>query len=276
MGLISEFVDGRTPPDLYDAYLSTLFTPWAETLIETSPPAGRVLDIACGTGIVSRALAEQNDVSTVDAIDVADIMVEKAAALSTAFLNLKFQTASALDLPFDDNTFDAAYCQQGLQFFPDKARALMEARRIVKPGGAITFATWTFGADGNPVFGSFEQIIERRFGAGLTPFGPFSLGEKNDIEAIAKEAGAKIISLKRYDKVCRLPDIRTLVLFDSLFLGRPGDDGGLQPLFDPTTDDDDETIEAIIEELDDAVAAFRQSDGTLLAPSAAHILVVEA
>ena len=275
MSLILDFIDGKLPPDLYDAYLTPLFDTWSNVLLRVTPPSGEVLDIACGTGVVTRKLAQIPTVERVEAIDIAAPMIEKAKALTQPELRTAFQVASADQLPFEDNRFNAAYCQQGLQFFPSKVDALREAARVVKPGGRLTFSVWTRANDGNPVFASFEEIIARKLGEDLLPFGPFSFGNPGEIELVAIEAGLKSVKIERVEQLAPLCDPRTLVLFDLLFLGRPGSDGNMQPLFKPSDSSKDITIEAIVSELEAAVKPFQQSDGTLLAPSTAHILSVE-
>ena len=148
-------------------------------------------------------------------------------------------------------------------------------RATVEPGGVLTFAVWTSAEDGNPVFEIFERLVARELGEDLVPFGPFSFGRANEIERAAIEAGLEIEAIERREKIAPLCDPRTLVLFDLLFLGRPGDDGNLQPLFDPGDASKDHVIEALISELEIAVQEYRQADGSLLAPSAAHMLVAK-
>ena len=276
MSIILEFVGGRLPPDLYDAYLSPLFETWSDILIEETPPGGRVLDVACGTGIVSRKLATQAGVELVEAIDVAPPMIDKAKALTQSDLPVTFQIASADNLPFEDNHFGAAYCQQGLQFFPDKVAALRETARVVAPGGKLAFAVWTHANSGNPVFGAFEDIIARELGVDLVPFGPFAFGDPHQIKSVAAEAGLQNVQVDRREAITPLPDPRTLVLFDLLFLGRPDSDGNLQPLFDPADGSKDGLIESLISNFEKAVERFQQPDGTLRAPSAAHVLTATA
>lgn len=277
MPLITDFVAGRKPPDLYEAYLvEGLFAPWAELLIDIVQPAGQCLDIACGTGIVSRKLSELSSVTEVKAIDVAAPMVEKAVELQKTenwAAKVDFQVASALDLPFDTNRFDAVFCQQGLQFFPDKSAALREAARVLKPDGAMIFGVWTAAHDGNPVFGAFENVVAEHLGDDLVPFGPFSFGNQENLRKIAEEAGIRIESLERHELIASLPDIRTLVLFDMLFLGRPAPDGSLQPVIDPKDPDGDAIVEKIIDQLSQATNAYPGTDGSLKAPTTAHIMV---
>lgn len=276
MALIEDFVAGRTPPDLYAAYLTPMFRAWADQLVGAHPPFGHVLDLACGTGIVSRALSAAPTVERVSAIDVAAPMVAKATALSQDNPNITFSLASADDLPFQDQIFDAVYCQQGLQFFPDKPGALAEARRVIKPGGRMVFAVWTAASDGCPAFAALEDIVARELGEAFVPFGPFSFGDPNALRAIVDAAGLNVLALEKRSLLSRLPDPRTLVLFDLIFLGRPASDGSLQPLFDPEDASKDALIEKMIAEYSEAVSEYLQSDGTLLAPMSAHILTVGA
>lgn len=278
MSLITDFVAGRTPPDLYEAYLvEGLFAPWAEVLIDTVQPTGQCLDIACGTGIISRKLSELPQVTGVQAIDVAPPMIDKARALQKAnnwALKADFQVASALELPFDANSFDAVFCQQGLQFFPDKPAALKEAARVLKPDGVMIFGVWTSANDGNPVFGAFENIVAEFLGEDLVPFGPFSFGSQDSLRNVAQEAGLQVESLERQELIASLPDIRTLVLFDMLFLGRPAPDGSLQPVIDPKDPDGDAIIEKIIDQLSQKTDAYLGTDESLKAPTTAHIMVM--
>ena len=240
-------------------------------------PTGQVLDIACGTGLVARRAAQSSEVGKVEAIDVAPPMIDKACALDPGDPDkISYSVASALDLPFADEIFDVAYCQQGLQFFPDQPRALREAHRVLKPGGTAVFSTWTFARDGNPVFAAFEDIVAAELGSDLVPFGPFSFGDRNDIESLALDAGFTVHSLDSETRQTPLPDIRTFVLFDLSFLGRPASDGTLQPILDFGDPANDSVIEKMINKMSQATEQFRQEDESLLAPMTAHVLVVEA
>jgi len=279
MTMIMDFMAGRTPPQLYTAYLAEgLFAPWAEALLATSAPGRACLDLACGTGVVARKLAASARVDSVAAIDVSELMIAEARSNAGAPAEqIDYRVASALDLPFDDDVFDAAYCQQGLQFFPDRVRALTECRRVLKTGsGRLAAAVWTAASDGNPVFAAFEACIADAFGADLLPLGPFSFPDAGELRAAFEEAGFAMRSLERREMTAMLPDARTLVLFDLLFLGRPGADGALAPVVHPEDPTADEKILALIADLDARLGAYRQADGTLRAPTAAHLVVAEA
>ena len=274
MAIIKDFVAGRMPPELYQAYLTPLFETWSHALIEALPPRGRALDVACGTGIVTRKIAAQAGVERVVGVDIAPLMVEAARAATDAIAPIDYLEASADRIDFQDGYFQSIFCQQGLQFFPDKSAALNEAGRLLEPGGKAAFAVWTSGDDGNPVFGAFEQIVAKELGSDLVPFGPFSFGARNQIREVIDDSELTLIALKKVERMARLPDPRTLVLFDLLFLGRPAPDGTMHPLFDPADSSKDQQIEEIISELTAATEQYVQSDGSLLAPSSAHIAVL--
>ena len=102
----------------------------------------RVLEIAAGTGVVTRALASAlpENVSIV-ATDLNEAMLEHAQSVGTC-RPVEWRQADAAALPFPDETFDAVICQFGVMFFPDKAKAFAEAHRVLRPGGVFLFNVW--------------------------------------------------------------------------------------------------------------------------------------
>jgi SAM-dependent methyltransferase len=132
-------------PKFYEAYLvPLLFEPYAADLVSrlAARSPGRVLEVAAGTGVVTRALASAlpERVSIV-ATDLNQPMLDQAAALGTR-RPVEWRQADAMQLPFPDGAFDAVVCQFGVMFFPDKARALSEAHRVLRPGGVLIFNVW--------------------------------------------------------------------------------------------------------------------------------------
>jgi SAM-dependent methyltransferase len=130
---------------LYEEYLVPLiFQPYAGDLANRlqSRKLHRVLEIACGTGVVTRALASTLP-SSVDIIatDLNPAMINEASAVGTS-RNVTWQVADAMKLPFEDNSFDAIICQFGVMFFPDKVAAFKEARRVLKRDGVFLFNVW--------------------------------------------------------------------------------------------------------------------------------------
>jgi SAM-dependent methyltransferase len=112
-----------------------------------SCPVSRVLEIAAGTGVATRALAAGFPESVaIVATDLNQAMLDYASRIGTA-RRVDWRQADAMELPFEDAAFDAVVCQFGAMFFPDKARAFSETRRVLKPGGVFLFSVWDRIAD---------------------------------------------------------------------------------------------------------------------------------
>jgi len=132
-------------PQLYETYLvPMIFEPYAADLVNrlASRPLARMLEIAAGTGAVTRKLASAlpENVAIV-ATDLNQPMLDMAAKIGTR-RPVEWRQADAMQLPFEDATFDAVICQFGVMFFPDKSKAFSEARRVLKPGGVFMFNVW--------------------------------------------------------------------------------------------------------------------------------------
>ena len=132
-------------PKLYETHLVPLiFAPYAADLVDrlTSRSLTRVLELAAGTGVVTRTMASvlPESVSIV-ATDLNQPMLDQASALGTK-RPVEWRQADAMQLPFRDATFDAVVCQFGVMFFPDRAKAFSEARRVLRPGGVFIFNVW--------------------------------------------------------------------------------------------------------------------------------------
>jgi SAM-dependent methyltransferase len=132
-------------PRLYDTYLVPLiFEPYAADLVNRlkSRTLSRVLEIAAGTGVVTRALASALPESvSIVATDLNQAMLDQASSVG-AKRTVEWRQADAMQLPFGDGTFDAVVCQFGVMFFPEKSKAFSEARRVLRPGGVFIFNAW--------------------------------------------------------------------------------------------------------------------------------------
>ena len=132
-------------PRLYDTYLVPLiFEPYAADLKERvgSMILSRILEVAAGTGVVTRALAAvANERTSIVATDLSQAMLDQAAAVGTA-RPVQWLQADAMALPFPENEFDAVVCQFGVMFFPNKSKAFSETLRVLKPGGVFIFNVW--------------------------------------------------------------------------------------------------------------------------------------
>ncbi|HSM11070.1 MAG TPA: class I SAM-dependent methyltransferase [Lysobacter sp.] len=132
-------------PKIYETHLVPLiFEPYAADLAERvrMENPSRVLEVAAGTGVVTRALASTLPQSTsIVATDLNQTMLDQAELLGTS-RRVEWRAADAMQLPFPDGTFDAVVCQFGVMFFPDKTKAFREAHRVLSPGGIFIFNVW--------------------------------------------------------------------------------------------------------------------------------------
>ncbi|MGV8805985.1 MAG: class I SAM-dependent methyltransferase [Polaromonas sp.] len=132
-------------PQFYEQYMVPLiFAPYAADMarrVALRQPE-RVLEIAAGTGVVTRQLAHLLAPSvSIIASDLNPSMLEHAAAVGTC-RPVEWRQADAMQLPFPDASFDVVACQFGAMFFPDKAKAFAEVRRVLRPGGTFLFNVW--------------------------------------------------------------------------------------------------------------------------------------
>jgi SAM-dependent methyltransferase len=132
-------------PKLYETHLVPLiFEPYATDLANrlASRTLSRVLEIAAGTGVVTRALAHVlPEHAAIVATDLNQAMLDQAAIVGTR-RPVEWRQADAMQLPFADGTFDAVACQFGAMFFPEKSKAFSEVRRVLRPGGVFIFNVW--------------------------------------------------------------------------------------------------------------------------------------
>lgn len=135
-GSVAQFYERYMVPLIFEPYAVDL----ARRVAHAAP--ARVLELAAGTGVVTRQLAVMLGPSAdIVATDLNPAMTEEAARIGTA-RPVQWRQVDAMQLPFDDASFDAVVCQFGAMFFPDKPQAFAQARRVLRPGGVFAFNTW--------------------------------------------------------------------------------------------------------------------------------------
>ena len=200
-------------PENYDRYLgSVLFEPYAEDLVArlNLPDGANVLELACGTGIVTRRLREKlGPAATLVATDLNEPMLDYARLKFEAPAGLEWKQADATDLQFADESFDAVVCQFGLMFFPDKEKAVGETYRVLKPGGRFLFNVWDT-IELNDLPHVAHSIVSGYFQDNPPDFYevPFSFYDHEKIRTLLAGAGFKEIQLSVVPKTAISPSAR--------------------------------------------------------------------
>jgi ubiquinone/menaquinone biosynthesis C-methylase UbiE len=179
-------------PELYERYMVPLiFEPYAQDIARRLAPRNprQVLEIAAGTGVVTRALAAALPKDTaIIATDLNPAMIERARQVPIA-RPVEWRQADALALPFDDGSFDAVVCQFGVMFFPDRARGFAEMRRVLRPGGLALVSAWDRIED-NDFAAAISDALASLFPADPPRFMSRTPHGYHDVEAIRRDVAA--------------------------------------------------------------------------------------
>lgn len=192
-------METTNPAESYERYfVGPLFAPCAARLVElvAPKPGERVLDLACGTGIVARHVARRvGPTGAVTALDINPHMLavaREAAAKEGA--RIDFYEGKAEALPFPDNSFDLVTCQHAFQFFEGRTTAAAEIRRILAPGGRAAIATWQ-GLSQHPFYAQIDRLMLERFGiSGVGQI--FSFGDAAELESLLSGAGLQGVTVE--------------------------------------------------------------------------------
>ncbi len=196
----------------YDEILvPRLFDPWGEVLLDqVGLSAGQaVLDVACGPGTMARLAAGRLGPSgQVTGCDLSPGMLELAAAKKPVegAAPITYQECPADDLPLPDDAFDVVLCQQGLQFFPDKAGALAEMRRVLKPGGRAGVAVWCAIEEcpfWHALAGALGEVLGKETEMGFRS-GPWGLPEADELQRLFDAAGFTDVDVRRHASAGRV------------------------------------------------------------------------
>jgi ubiquinone/menaquinone biosynthesis C-methylase UbiE len=185
---------GGNAPVAYDTYIVDAFMQdYSRRLAEAASiqKGERILDVACGTGVVTRLCAAQAGTDGhVVGIDLNPGMLARARARDAEGSEIIWHEGSATEMPFPDASFDAVLCQQGLQFIPDKAQALAEMRRVLAREGKLLVSVWR-SIEHCPWQRAVADAIEARVGsepAGLVR-SAFTFGDAQKLEQLLSDAG---------------------------------------------------------------------------------------
>jgi ubiquinone/menaquinone biosynthesis C-methylase UbiE len=197
------------PAETYESYMGpALFAPWASYLVQSaSPQTGeRVLDVACGTGIVARRVAvcvESN--GKIIGLDLNPNMLTVArAAADREGLAIEWHEGRAEELPFPDGSFDLALCQFALMFFDDRRSALAEMHRVLTNDGRVLLSVWQ-GLELHPFYQTLHEAIQARVGMSVVQ-DIFALGDADELRGMLTDAGFQRVEIHAVSMIARFPD----------------------------------------------------------------------
>lgn len=207
-------VFGGSIPEYYDRITGEAqFEVFGADMARRLPakPPGDVLEVACGTGRVTRQLRERLDPGVrLVATDISAAMLAYARSKHAGVSGVDWREADACKLPFPDGAFGALVCAFGVMFVPDKEAAFREARRVLREGGTFLFNAWD-GLENNAHGQAAAEVLESLFpGDPALKFGAIPY-QFNDRTRIAQMLGAARLRQEAAEMVriaCACPSAR--------------------------------------------------------------------
>ncbi|RPH57826.1 methyltransferase domain-containing protein [bacterium] len=243
-------------------FVPALFGQWAAKVADAARirPGERVLDVACGTGILAREVARRTGPSGhVAGIDPSPGMVAVARRLAP---EVEWREGVAESLPFPDQSFDAVVSQFGLMFFADRRQALREMLRVLDSGGRLAVAVWD-ALENIPAYRSEVELLEQMAGGRAADAlrAPFVLGDREDLARLFSEAGAASVEITTCPGTARFPSLRTMVEADLR---------GWLPVMGVVLAEDQ--IGRILQEAEQALGSYASAEGGVAFDVSAHLV----
>lgn len=205
-------------PKIYDQYIApAVSAPWYSLFIETgiSYMKGAIADIGCGTGSFLYHLLKQqvsNKTKLVGIDTNAEMLAIAEKKTSTSKKSISWVKADAEKIPFSDNYFHLVYCQQGIQYFQNKIKALREIYRVIEKNGALLATVWSKIEDCIGYKYLSDAVIKASGNnAKNSLHAPFSYSCPNDLKVLAENAGFKSVNIKVIDNFVHFPSIKEFV-----------------------------------------------------------------
>jgi ubiquinone/menaquinone biosynthesis C-methylase UbiE len=262
-GTVTEtFQITREQAEAYEElFVPALFAQWAPLMIDIArvDEGQRVLDVACGTGVVARAAADRvGRTGSVVGLDLNPAMLEVAAGIRS---DIEWRQGDAANLPFGDSEFDAVLCQSALFFFPDVDAAVAEMARVVRPDGAVAVQTYA-SLDDQPGFLELDAVVRRIAAAEALQLLDtyWSQGDLSILCKTLSRAGLDIVETRTTLGIAMYGSVENLI--ETEVKGTP--------LADRLSDDQ---IGQILTESADIFAKFLTPAGGLQMPIRAHLVM---
>jgi ubiquinone/menaquinone biosynthesis C-methylase UbiE len=254
-------------PLAYDTHIVDVFLrDYSRGLVEIAAikPGDRVLDVACGTGVVTRLVANKiGSAGQAVGFDLNAGMLARARDFRETAAAIEWRLGNATDMPFGDATFDCVICQHGLQFIPNKAAAVSEMHRVLADRGRIVISVWR-SIEHCPWQAAIADALERNMGheQAAQIRSAFSFGDANELKQVIVAAGFRGVEIRIERETIRHASVAEYV---------PGYISAT-PVAAAVAGLDREGQEKIITDVRDALAAYRVGDG-LAAPIEAHVAI---
>jgi SAM-dependent methyltransferase len=253
----------RSAAQVYeDFFIPALFQEWADRVADAAQlqPGDHVLDVACGTGVLTRAVATRVEpTGSVIGLDLNDGMLDVARQKAP---DIEWQQGKAESLPFEDARFDAVVSQFGLMFFQDRVAAIKEMLRVLRPGGHLTIAVWA-SLEVTPGYKAMVDLLQRLFGGDIADNlrSPYILGDLRKLQSVLDDAGVVGAAITTLNGKARFPsidawmftDIKGWTLADKI---------------------DDAQYAHLLAEAKRDLAQFETTSGEVVFDSPAHIITV--
>jgi ubiquinone/menaquinone biosynthesis C-methylase UbiE len=194
-----------------ERFVPGLFAEWAPRLLDAAGArrGERLLDVACGTGIVTRTAADRLTPACVVGVDLNEAMLTVARRVRP---DLDYRQGDAAALPFSGGEFEVAVCQMALMFFPEPLRAVRELARVVAPGGRVALAV-PASLELQPAYGPFVAMaVEHAGPESRRLLGTyFACGDAAWLERLAADAGLTNVRVERRIGTARFPSVDAFV-----------------------------------------------------------------
>jgi ubiquinone/menaquinone biosynthesis C-methylase UbiE len=247
--------------EVYDAFfVPALFAQWTDVVLDVADVRSghRVLDVGCGTGVLTRAahvrVGARGHVAGVDPNDGMLTIARRAGP------DIEWQTGLAEQLPYPDHSFDRTVSQFALMYFPDRSAALSEMWRTLAPGGRIAVASWA-ALDHARAYRMLVDIAARQCGreAADVLAAPFVLGDHSELAKLFVDSGISGATVALHEGLIRFASVKEFVRIEVKG----------SPLADMLSDN---AMEALAAESEDALAEFVVPSGEIIMPMDAHIV----
>ena len=254
-----------SPAEVYDEhFVPALFAQWGPVVAAAAAiKAGdRVLDVACGTGALTLAVAER--IGSAGSVVGLDANPQMLAVARRKPVRIEWLEGRAEALPLPDSGFDAVVSQFGFMFFEDRPKALREMMRVLRPGGRLAVAVCD-AVENSPGYAAFAQLLDRLFGKSVGDAfrAPFVLGDPDLLLEISGQAGISDARVARHNGKVRFRSIAALVSAERACVWTLG---GLL---------DDDQFARLLAEAETGLKPYLTADGAILFDMPALILTAQ-